>query len=178
MTDHNRDLFNSFGQLFQNRAFMMAMAQQFHFGDRGNERGGRGQMGILRVLADAPAGLTNAEIAEILDIRPSSVSATLSRLEDAELITREPSPRDKRVVIIKLSTRGQEMAAHRVQGTNDLADQLFGNLTDEECEQLQHLLAKLRANADGIDIRKLMHFGQQHGFGPHPGWGRGPRWFN
>lgn len=82
MTVNNRDLFSSFGKLFQNRAFVMAVAQQFHFGDHGSERGGRGQMGILRVLADAPAGLTNAEIAEILDIRPSSVSATLNRLED------------------------------------------------------------------------------------------------
>ena len=66
-------------------------------------------MGILRVLADAPAGLTNAEIAEILDIRPSSVSATLNRLEDGGLIEREPSAHDKRVVIVRLSDRGREI---------------------------------------------------------------------
>ena len=158
MTVNNRDLFSSFGKLFQNRAFVMAVAQQFHFGDHGSERGGRGQMGILRVLADAPAGLTNAEIAEILDIRPSSVSATLNRLEDGGLIERAPSAHDKRVVIVRLSDRGREMADHRAQGTSDLADQLFGNLTDDERDQLQHLLDKLRANADDIDIQDLMQF--------------------
>ena len=178
MTVNNRDLFSSFGKLFQNRAFVMAVAQQFPFGDHGSERSGRGQMGILRVLADAPAGLTNAEIAEILDIRPSSVSATLNRLEDGGLIEREPSAHDKRVVIVRLSDRGREMADHRAQGTSDLADQLFGNLTDDERDQLQHLLDKLRANADDIDIQDLMQFGQQHGFGPRPGWGHGHHWFN
>ncbi len=38
MTVNNRDLFSSFGKLFQNRAFVMAVAQQFHFGDHGSER--------------------------------------------------------------------------------------------------------------------------------------------
>ena len=38
MTVNNRDLFSSFGKLFQNRAFVMAVAQPFHFGDHGSEQ--------------------------------------------------------------------------------------------------------------------------------------------
>jgi len=178
MTIDNRDLFKNFGNLLQNRALLMAVAQQYHFGGQGNERNGRGQMGILRVLVDAPAGLTNAEIAEILDIRPSSVSATLSRLEEADLIVREPSIHDKRVVIIRLSDKGREMADHRVQGTNDFAAQLFGNFTGEEREQFQKLLTKLGDNASKIDVQDVMQFGHEHGWGGRPSWGHGRNWFN
>ncbi|RRK10565.1 MarR family transcriptional regulator [Lactiplantibacillus garii] len=177
MTTNNRDLFNSFGRLFQNRAFFMAIAHQQQFGRPGAERGGRGQMRLLQLLAESPAGLTNAEIAEILDIRPSSVSATLSRLEDADLIVREPSRHDKRVVIVRLSEQGQKLASHRDQGMSDLADQLFGCLTDDEQAELQRLLDKLSANAADLDVQDLMHFGHEHGWPQRPGWGHGRGWF-
>lgn len=177
MTTNNRELFNSFGKLMQNRAFLMAVAHQHHFDGRGPERNGRGQVRLLQLLVDSPAGLTNAEIAEILDIRPSSVSATLSRLEEAGLIVREPSSRDKRVVIVRLSEKGQKMASHRDQGVADLADQLFGNLSDDEQAELQRLLDKVSVNAADLDVQDLMHFGHGHDWSQHPGWGRGRGWF-
>lgn len=174
---NSKDLFNSFGDLMQNRAFMMAIMHQAKFGGPQAERGGRGQMRLLQLLEDSPAGLTNAEIAEILDIRPSSVSATLSRLEEAGLIVRENSASDKRVVIIKLSEKGQKMACHRDEGMNDLADQLFGSLTADEREELQRLLDKIGTNAADLDVRDLMHFGHEHDWPQRPSWGHGRGWF-
>ncbi|WP_318765277.1 MarR family winged helix-turn-helix transcriptional regulator [Lactiplantibacillus carotarum] len=177
MTANSRDLFESFGKLMQNRAFLMAVMHSQNFGGPGAERNGRGQMRLLQLLVDSPAGLTNAEIAEILDIRPSSVSATLSRLEDAGLIVREASSQDKRVVIVRLSDKGVKMAGHRDQGVSDLADQLFGCLSDDEQAELQRLLAKLSDNAADLDVQDLMHFGHEHGWPQRPGWGHGRGWF-
>lgn len=177
MTTDNRELFDSFGKLMQNRAFLMAVMHQRNFGGPGPERNGRGQVRLLQLLVDSPAGLTNAEIAEILDIRPSSVSATLSRLEDAGLIVREPSPSDKRAVIVRLSEKGRQMASHRNQGVTDLADQLFGCLTEDERAELQRLLDKLSDNAADLDVQDLMHFGHGRDFPHQPGWGPHRGWF-
>jgi len=57
MTDLNHDLFDSFGKLMQNRAFMMAVMHQRDLGDMhgGMMGGGRGQMRLLQLLSQSPA---------------------------------------------------------------------------------------------------------------------------
>jgi len=174
MSDQSRGLFNSFGKLMQNRVFLMAVAhQQDMAGQHGG--GGRGQMRLLQLLADSPAGLTNAEIAEILDIRPSSVSATINRLEEVGLVERVPSETDKRAVIVRLSEKGQQMATHRDQGIDKLSDNLFGCLSADEQLDLQKLLDKLAQHAPELDLHDFMGHPHDHDWPQRPGWGR--RWF-
>ncbi|VDG20199.1 MarR family winged helix-turn-helix transcriptional regulator [Lactiplantibacillus mudanjiangensis] len=174
MTTSSRDLFNSFGKLMQNRAFMMAVMHQREIaGMDGMRNNGRGQMRLLQLLSQSPDGLTNAEIAELLDIRPSSVSATISRLEDAELVERIPSERDKRAVIVRLSENGQKLFANHDDKVDDLTDKLFSGLTDEDKADLQRLLTKLSHSVADLDLRDFMpRGGEMH---HHGGWGR--RWF-
>jgi len=179
MTDLNHELFDSFGKLMQNRAFMMAVMHQRDLGDRhgGMMGGGRGQMRLLQLLSQSPAGLTNAEIAELLDIRPSSVSATISRLVDAGLVERLPSETDKRVVIVRLSAAGRAMFEQHADRVDDLTTKLFSGLSDDEKTTLEKLLAKLSTSMTDLDLRDFMPRGHGHGMDfPHqPGWGR--RWF-
>jgi len=173
MSDQSRGLFNSFGKLMQNRVFLMAVAHQQDMA--GQHGGGRGQMRLLQLLADSPAGLTNAEIAEILDIRPSSVSATINRLEEVGLVERVPSETDKRAVIVRLSEKGQQMATHRDQGIDKLSDNLFGCLSADEQLELQKLLDKLTQHAPELDLHDFMGHPHDHDWPQRPGWGR--RWF-
>ncbi|BDZ31915.1 MarR family transcriptional regulator [Lactiplantibacillus sp. WILCCON 0030] len=176
MSDQSRELFNSFGKLMQNRVFLMAVAHQHDMAGMGGHHGtGRGQLRLLQLLAESPAGLTNAEIAEILDIRPSSVSATINRLEEVGLVERVPSKTDKRVVIVRLSEKGQKMADHRDQGVDDLSDQLFGCLSADEQVMLQKLLDKLAQHAPELDLHDFMTNQRDHDWPQRPGWGR--RWF-
>lgn len=198
MTKTSCDLFNSFGKLFQNRGFFLAVS---HHGDNMGQkspRGGRGPMRLLQLFKQSPDGLTNAEIAQILDIRPSSVSAMISRLEDAEILERVPSETDKRAVIIRLTDRGQEMLAHQNQRVEEIADQMFNGLTETEQIELTRLLQKLNQSTSDLDwsafmghghgIGKMMggmgghHHGRHHSggpkeYGPNTGWmqPRGPR---
>ncbi|MFC6295852.1 MarR family winged helix-turn-helix transcriptional regulator [Lactiplantibacillus daoliensis] len=176
MSDQSLGLFNSFGRLMQNRAFLMAVAHQHDLvGMDGHHGNGRGQFRLLQLLADSPAGLTNAEIAEILDIRPSSVSATINRLEEVGLVERVPSQTDKRVVIVRLSEKGQQMAEHRDQGVAEMADKLFGSLTADEQVDLQRLLDKLAKSTPELDVHDFMGHHRDHDWPQRPGWGR--RWF-
>lgn len=176
MTTNSRDLYQAFGKLMQNRYFMMAVVHQHDFMGHGGPSGSRGQMRLLQLLMDSPAGLTNAEIAEILDIRPSSVSATINRLEEAGLVERIPSETDKRAVIVRLSEKGRQMTDSRDQGIDMLTDKLFGCLTADEQAELQRLLDKLSDNAADIDWQEMRKMGHQSGWPNHHG-GFGGRWF-
>jgi DNA-binding MarR family transcriptional regulator len=170
MTDSSRDLLKSFGKLLQNRAFLMAVGHQAGMGGHGGPHGGnRGQGKLLKVLAQSPNGLTNAEIAELLDIRPSSVSATISRLVDAGFVERIPSPTDKRAVIVQLSERGKELFAQYDEHVDTTADELFGGLTPDEQAQLEQLLTKLTHQVADLDWGDFM--GHRPTDWPHRGMG-------
>ncbi|WP_143461352.1 MarR family winged helix-turn-helix transcriptional regulator [Levilactobacillus enshiensis] len=174
MSDESRDLLQSFGKLLQNREFLMVIGHQAGMGGHGgpNGNGGRGQMRLLQLLHHARNGMTNADIAEILDIRPSSVSATISRLEDMGLVERVPSEADKRAVIVKLSDQGQKMFAQYDQRVDGLSEKLFGGLDENEQADLQRLLTKLSHQVSDLDWGDLNHRGNDW---PHHGFG--PRWF-
>lgn len=174
MTDRSRDLLNSFGKLLQNRAFLMAVGRQAGMGGHGNGGSGSGRRGqgkLLKVLAQSPNGLTNAEIAEILDIRPSSVSATINRLVAAGFVERIPSTTDKRAVIVRLSAQGQRLFAQYDERIDATADDLFGGLTPDEQAQLEQLLTKLAHQLSDLDWGDYM--GHMPGW-PHPGMGQHP----
>lgn len=174
MTESSRDLLKNFGKLLQNRAFLMAVSHQPGMGEHGGPGGGRGQMRLLQLLSQSTTGLTNAEIAEILDIRPSSVSATISRLVDMGLAERLPNPTDKRAVIVKLSDRGKEMFDQYDERVDDWSDKLFGDLSAEEQAQLEHLLTKLNHHVDDVNWHDMMPDNRQW---PHHGMGgRGMGW--
>lgn len=174
MTEKSRDLMKIFGKLLQNRALLMTVGHQPGMGGHG---GGRGQMGLLQVLSQSTNGLTNAEIAEILDIRPSSVSALITKLVDTGLVERVPSETDKRAVIVKLSTQGREMFDQYDQRMDDWSTKLFAGLTAAEQTQLAELLTKLSHHVDDLDWHEMMgghdhpNFGRG-GHGPMGGWPR------
>lgn len=168
MSEMSRELLNNFGKLFQNRGFYLAVAHHGNAMGRQAPRGGRGPMRLLQLFTQAPDGLTNAEISQILDIRPSSVSAMISRLEDKGLVQRVPSTTDKRTMIIELTAQGQEMLAHQSERTDDLADTLFDSLTAEQQAQLNELIVKLNQNVTDFEPQHFMqHHCQGGGRGHH-----------
>ncbi|ERL66031.1 MarR family winged helix-turn-helix transcriptional regulator [Schleiferilactobacillus shenzhenensis] len=180
MTDQTQDLFRAFrrfGQLSRRLAWQQPQPPHHH-----------GQARILRVIAneDEP---NSARLAEILDIRPSSVSELLKKLEDAGLITREPDPDDKRASKIHMTPAGEAKLKEAEQAQTDFADKAFSGLSDEEQQQLLALLTKtddalagqVKDTPDFPDDPRFggrgMHHhgpwgdGMQH-HGPH-GFGRG-----
>jgi len=176
MSEQSRELMKSFGKLLQNRAFLMSVGHQPGMGGHGGPGGRRGQMRLLHLLAQAKNGLTNADIAEMLDIRPSSVSAGISKLADAGLVERVPSENDKRTVIVKLTAQGRQLFDQYDERADDWSAKLFGGLSDDEQAQLNELLTKLAHQVSDLDMDEFMpnHHGWPHG-GVN-GMGRRPRW--
>lgn len=169
MTQDTQELLRLFGRLLRQRGFVQSALWHQRSSDQG---GDRGQLRLLRLIADRKQ-LTNAEIVEALDIRPSSASALVAKLEDAGLVQREPSATDGRVTLISLTKAGQDFIAAAREEKDNLADTLFAGLSAAEQTQLAALLRKLLASLETSDADHASdaYFKQLGPFGPHHGHG-------
>ncbi|PWG00396.1 MarR family winged helix-turn-helix transcriptional regulator [Levilactobacillus bambusae] len=101
------------------------------------------QTRVLALIAQHQ-DITQSELSELLDIRPSSTSELLKKLESKGLVTRSADPNDGRVSHFTLTDAGQKIAKEfHGDAINDLTENLTQNLTSDEVDQLNHLLEKV-----------------------------------
>ena len=181
MSEQTNNLLNLFSKLLHNPSVLFALRADGiskQMKNRGNRNGAQG----LLVELWNEDGLTNAEIAELLDIKPSSVTAQVKQLEEAEMVIRKQDENDKRVNRIFLTEKGREAQEIRDTMHNDISETIFGNLTDEEQKQLANLMEKLVETNDAHEDRdfqkmtqffgnpfmeNMMNAHDRHAFGNH-----------
>ena len=98
---------------------------------------------ILSKLAHQGDGVTQAALAEKMNIRPQSLSEALSKMEERGWILRRPNPQDKRGTLVYLTDEGraqEELLAERRRRT---AASLLSALDDSEKKTLSMLLDKI-----------------------------------
>ena len=71
------------------------------------------------------------------------VLEVISKLENGGYVRRTIDPEDKRATLIMLTELGEARTAELQDEKNDKLDKIFGNLSDDEKEQLIVLLEKL-----------------------------------
>ena len=69
----------------------------------------RGQGRVLALLKMNPE-ISQKDLTFVLGMRPQSVGELLQKLEDKEMITREASEADRRIMIIRLTELGEKEA--------------------------------------------------------------------
>ena len=104
-----------------------------------------GRERVLNVIGSYENGVRQKVLTEELRINPSSVSEMISKLENDGYVKRTVDPTDKRATLISLTELGEARAAELQYEKNEKLDKAFGNLTDDEKEQLIALLEKLTA---------------------------------
>ena len=102
----------------------------------------KGFSAILDILAENP-GITQARTAELSRMRQQSVSEALSSLEHRGYLVRTPSEKDKRVFLLSLTEEGKTAQKESFRQRQELAKSFFSVLTEEEKENLYHILQKL-----------------------------------
>lgn len=124
---------------------------------------GQGKL-LLLILRKEPVG--QKELVEMLDIRPSSLSELLKKLEAKGLVTRTPDEQDKRNMIVTLTGEGKALAEKALAGKEEQQAKIFEALCEEERVQLGALLDKLC----GAWQKELDDAGEQEPpHRPHPG---------
>ncbi|MCL3858805.1 MarR family winged helix-turn-helix transcriptional regulator [Pediococcus pentosaceus] len=103
----------------------------------------------LKLLAKE-TNVTPGRISEYLDIKPSSVTQIIKKLEKAGTVLREKSPKDSRVTVVKITDKGRESLKTHGSIGNTLKDVLFKDFSDSELEYLDQYLERM-VNSIGSD---------------------------
>lgn len=97
---------------------------------------------LLCILAENE-GVSSRELAELLDIRPSSLSELLGRLEGEGLITRAADEADKRVSRVTLTEKGRELGRKAAERHEEHRARMCACFTEEEAVQFCEMCARL-----------------------------------
>lgn len=117
----------------------------------------RAAVTMLKTVFDHE-GTTNSELANILDIRPSSVSNSIKTLERLNLIRKVTQDYDKRVVNIYTTDRGKNEIIKMGSIPDNLSKKIFEFLDNEEKQQLSQILSKLLVNIEKEDFSMYKNY--------------------
>lgn len=111
---------------------------------------------VLRVVGLSP-GISAGDLASVLHVHPSTLTGVLQRLVDQRLLTRGDDPRDRRRVVLRLTSRGSRVNGIR-RGTVEaaIAETLRGvSVRDRAATRrvLERLASRLQQGAaTGADL--------------------------
>lgn len=130
-----------------------------------------GQFRLLRLLL-VQNGINQKEIAELLLIRPASVSELLTKLEVDNYIERKQNEEDKRVTNIFLTEEGRLFAEKMKEKHLEAVKDIFSALDEKEQKQLLELISKINSSIvsqiKGDDLYEHLSYVHRHcggGFG-------------
>ena len=101
---------------------------------------------LITLLENTP--LTQRELTEELGIQPGSASEVIGKLENAGMLTRNSSEKDRRTTNIVLTDTGRTAAEDVLSQRQKRHRQMFSCLSEAEQETLLCLLEKLNADWD------------------------------
>lgn len=103
------------------------------------------QYNVLRILRGfrSEAPLSIGFIKERMLDKDSDVSRIVDRLFLSQMLTRCENPQDRRQKSVEITEKGLELL-NSMLAVEKKVDTLLGNLTEEEVQQLNYLLDKIR----------------------------------
>jgi DNA-binding MarR family transcriptional regulator len=105
------------------------------------------QARVLAVLHFADGPIKPSLVATLLFQETQSITGILHRIESRGWVRRLPDPNDRRAVGLELTEKGREITAEIVTISDELYDDMFGNvLSAAEKRQVESALKKVRAH--------------------------------
>jgi DNA-binding MarR family transcriptional regulator len=100
----------------------------------------------LLLLELARAGpRTQAQLADASGYEAPTITLSVGQLETAGLVTRRPSPTDRRATIVELSDEGRALLPRLRSAWRQVAEQSVAGLSSTSVDQLTDVLADLAA---------------------------------
>lgn len=103
-----------------------------------------GQQRVIAILAKED-GLIQSQLAEILDIRPSSLAELMKKMEKSGDVLRKEEENDKRIKRVFLTEQGKQKAQKFSYVGEDMTEAFFAGLTEEEQENFSEYMQKISA---------------------------------
>ena len=136
----NRELYHALKRL--NR-LMHRMGHQVRDGHKHS-------LGKIRLLKSVQEhnGIVQKELAELLDIRPSSLTERLGKVEESGFIERRQDEKDQRLMHIYITESGQQEIEKMGEVEDQSTGNLFISLSLDEAATMLNLCNKLNAHLD------------------------------
>ena len=105
--------------------------------------GGSAPQLMLVVLLVRHKTLTMGEAAELLDVTPRAITRLVDSLEKEDLVSRQASPHDKRVYLISVTKKAEQLAKTMMPTHEKKMTELFSAFTESELQEYIRLNSKL-----------------------------------
>jgi len=106
-----------------------------------------GAAGFIRAVGDRE-DMTLSDVAKVLRVETATLSSLAVRLERDGLLVREPSPKDKRAMLLHLTPRARELGQQAEQITQSELSKLTKGVADTDQKRLVELLQNVLKNLD------------------------------
>ncbi|MDQ6878220.1 MAG: MarR family transcriptional regulator [Candidatus Dormibacteraeota bacterium] len=113
-----------------------------------------GRMSVLWRLR-AKGSMTLGDLAEALDVSPRNITGLVDHLEKDGLLERFADPEDRRATLVRLAPAGKQKLSDIKNQMGSPRHGVVAGLTDEELNQLRHLLLKLVRNMKAMELEKV-----------------------
>jgi DNA-binding MarR family transcriptional regulator len=98
------------------------------------------------------AELSSAALAREIGVRPQSMIGLIRPLERKGFLEREPSPKHRRVLHMRLTPAGKKLVASALKVAGRIESELLVDLSDKEITALQDALSKIWQRAEAHDL--------------------------
>ena len=124
----------------------VARAMRTYIDQRAREHGmTRAQWGALMRL-ERQEGMTQAEMAESLEVQPISLARLIDRLCDQRLVERRPHPSDRRANRLYLTASGRARLTQLVPLGREISAEVLAAFSEGETGKLLEALLRIKSN--------------------------------
>ncbi len=122
-----------------------------------NTGGKSGQRRVLFFLSKE-GSMSQRELQSLLDVKSSSLSEMITKMENAGLIKKTRSKKDQRVILLSLSEKGKKEADRECDELNYITEHLFSCLSKQEEQDIYRFLEKLNTHWEQLKRDEVFHF--------------------
>jgi DNA-binding MarR family transcriptional regulator len=102
---------------------------------------------LMAQLYRAPKPMTLGELSQRMMVSNGNVTGLVDRLVEQGLLSRRPSPKDRRARLVNLTAEGRRFFRAMARANGDWIADMLADLSSDEIETLMRLLAKTKASA-------------------------------
>jgi DNA-binding MarR family transcriptional regulator len=102
---------------------------------------------LMAQLYRAPKAMTLGELSQRMMVSNGNVTGLVDRLLEQGLVSRRPSPKDRRAQLVSLTVEGRRFFRAMARANGDWIADMLADLSADDIETLMRLLAKTKASA-------------------------------
>ena len=108
-----------------------------------------GAQGRILYVLWGKDGITISQLSAQTSLANTTLTSMLDRMEASGLIRREPSPKDRRALLIRLTDKARSLQADYDRISQQMNERYYEGFTEAEVRQLEAYLERVLSNLEG-----------------------------